>query len=196
MGHSIVINIWKIDACQRQNYLTPAVSCYFMSLSDKASYLPDSIMLLLQIIATMLSTVKFERSNLPFTTEDIIKGELNWSMHEITPPCYVINICILYRLYFNKMSFFRKSLLDAPMQIFIKLRHLFAEISRFKFDDCRVIRTGASDRKLFWAVYIYIYIYIINNFIQSLFQIMWRQLANSITTPLIMYCFVVRVLWY
>ena len=58
-----------------------------MSLSDKASYLPDSIMLLLQIIATMQPTVKFERSNLPFTTEDIIKGELNWSMHEITPRC-------------------------------------------------------------------------------------------------------------
>ena len=40
------------------------------------------------------------------------------------------------------------------MHIFIMLRHLVAEISRFKFDDYRVTRTGASDLKLFWAVYI------------------------------------------
>ena len=31
------------------------------------------------------------------------------------------------------------------------LRHLVAEISRFKFDDYREIRTGASDLKLFWG---------------------------------------------
>ena len=47
------------------------------------------------------------------------------------------------------MVFLRKSLLDTLMQIFIMLRHLVAEISRFKFDDYRVIRTGASDLKLF-----------------------------------------------
>ena len=35
------------------------------------------------------------------------------------------------------------------MQIFFMLRHLVAEISRFKFDDYRVIRTGASDQKNF-----------------------------------------------
>ena len=40
------------------------------------------------------------------------------------------------------------------MQIFITLRHLVAEISRFKFDDYRVIHTGASDLKYFWAVYV------------------------------------------
>ena len=45
----------------------------------------------------------------------------------------------------------RKSLLDTLMQIFIMLWHLVAEISRFKFDDYRVIRTGASDLKLFWG---------------------------------------------
>ena len=50
------------------------------------------------------------------------------------------------------MIFFkRKCLLDTLMQIFIMLRHLVAEISRFKFDDYRVIRTGASDLKLFWG---------------------------------------------
>ena len=47
------------------------------------------------------------------------------------------------------MIFLRKSLLDTLMQIFFMLRHLLAEISRFKFDDYRVIRTGASDLKLF-----------------------------------------------
>ena len=44
------------------------------------------------------------------------------------------------------------------MQIFIMPRHLVAEISRFKFDDCRVIRAGASDLILFWAVYIILYL--------------------------------------
>ena len=53
------------------------------------------------------------------------------------------------------MVFLRKRLLDILMQIFIMLRHLVAEISRFKFDDYRVIRTGASDLKLFGAVYIW-----------------------------------------
>ena len=45
-----------------------------MSLSDKVSYLLDSIMLLSQIIVTMISTAKFERNKLPFTIEDILKG--------------------------------------------------------------------------------------------------------------------------
>ena len=154
LGHAVVVNIWNIDVWPRQKYLTPAVSCYFMSLSDKVSYLLDSIVLLSQIIATMISTVKSGRNNLSFTIEDIFKGEFNWNMYEITPPCYVINICILYRLYFNKIIFWRKSLLNTLMQIFIMLRHLAAEISRFKIDDYCVIRTGASDLKLFWAVYI------------------------------------------
>ena len=47
------------------------------------------------------------------------------------------------------MVFLRKSLLDTLVQIFILLWHLVAEISRFKFDDYRVSRTGASDLKLF-----------------------------------------------
>ena len=79
-----------------------------MSFSDKISYLIDSIMLLSQIIATMISTVKFERNNLPFTIEDILKGEFNWNMYEITPPCYVIDLCILYRLYFKQRDFLKE----------------------------------------------------------------------------------------
>ena len=94
LGHAVVVSIWNIDVWPRQKYLTPAVSCYFMSLLDKVSYLLDSIVLLSQIIATMISIVKSERNNLSFTIEDIIKGEFNGNMYEITPPCYVINICI------------------------------------------------------------------------------------------------------
>ena len=47
------------------------------------------------------------------------------------------------------MVFLRKSLLDRLMQIFIMLRHQGVENSPFKFDDYQVIRTGASDLKLF-----------------------------------------------
>ena len=49
------------------------------------------------------------------------------------------------------MVFLKKRLLNTLMQICIMLRHLVVEISRFKFDDYRVIRTGASDLKLFWG---------------------------------------------
>ena len=101
LGHAVVMTIWNLDARQRQKYLPSAVSCYFMSLSDKVSYMLDGIILLSQIIATMISTAKFERNNLPFTIENILDGEFNWNMYEITPPCYVMNICILYRLYFK-----------------------------------------------------------------------------------------------
>ena len=80
LQHGVVMNIWNIEAWQRQKCLTPAVSCYFMSHSDKVSYLLDSIMLLSQIIATMISTVKLKKDNLPFTIEDIFKGE--WNMYE------------------------------------------------------------------------------------------------------------------
>ena len=112
LGHAVVMKIWNIDVWPRQNYLTRAVSCYFMSLSDKVSYLLDSIVLLSQIIPTMISTVKSDRNNLSFTIEDILKGEFNWNMYEITPPCYVINICILYRLYFKQNDFLKEELIE------------------------------------------------------------------------------------
>ena len=83
----------------------------FMSLSDKVSHLLDSIMLLSQIIATMISTVKFEGNNHPFTIEDILKGEFNLNMYEITLPCYVITICILYRLHFKQHDFLKEVLI-------------------------------------------------------------------------------------
>ena len=111
LGHAVVMTIWNIDAWQRQKYISSAVSCYFVSLLDKVSYLLDSIILLSQIIATMISTAKFERNNLPFTIENILKAEINWNMYEITPPCYVINICILYRSYFKQHAFLKEGLI-------------------------------------------------------------------------------------
>ena len=149
LEHTVVMNIWNIVAWQRQKYLTSAESCYFMSLSDKSSYLHDSIMLLSQIIATIISTVKYERNNIPFTIDDIFKGEFNWNMFEITPPSYAIKHVYSTDYVLNNMVFLRRILLDTLIQNFIMLRHLVDEISRVKFDDYRVIRTGARDLKLF-----------------------------------------------
>ena len=112
LGHAVVMNIWNLDVWPRQKYLTPAVSCYFMSFSDKVSYLLDSIVLLSQIIAKMICTVKSEINNLSFTNEDIFKGEFKWNMYEITPPCYVIHICILYRLYIKQNDFLKEELTE------------------------------------------------------------------------------------
>ena len=95
----------KYRHLQRQKYLTSTESCYFMPLSDKLSYLLDSIMLLSQIIATVISAVKCERNNLPFTIEAFLQGEFNWNVYEITQPCYAINACILYRLCFKQYGF-------------------------------------------------------------------------------------------
>ena len=106
LGHTTVINIWNIDASQRQKYLISVESCFFMSLSDELSYLLDNIMLLSHIIAIMISTVKFERNSLVFTIEDILKDEFNWNIYGITPPCYAINTCILYRLCFKQRTWF------------------------------------------------------------------------------------------
>ena len=68
-------------------------------------------MLLSQTIATMIPTVKFERYNTLFTIEDILKGEFNWNLYAITPPCYVIKICILYRLYFKQHDFLKEEVI-------------------------------------------------------------------------------------
>ena len=111
LEHAVVTNIWNIDDWQRQKCLAPAVPCYFMSFSDKVFHLLDSNMLLSKIIATMISTVKFKINNPPFSTENILKCEFNWNMYEITPPCYAINICILYRLYFKQQDFLKKELI-------------------------------------------------------------------------------------
>ena len=59
-----------------------------MSLSDKVSYLLDSIVLLSLTIATITSTTNSERNNLSFTIEDILKGEFNWNMYTLQTPTY------------------------------------------------------------------------------------------------------------
>ena len=55
------MTIWNIDAWKGQKYISLAVSCYFMSISDKVFHIPDSIMLLSPIIAIMISTAKIEK---------------------------------------------------------------------------------------------------------------------------------------
>ena len=72
-------------------------------------------------------------------------------MYEITPPCYAINTCILYRLCFKRFGFLKEHLIGYTQakNIFTMLRHLIAEISRSKFHDYRGLRTGATDLKLF-----------------------------------------------
>ena len=64
------MNIWNIDAWPRQKYFSRQSNVFFIIPSDKVSYLFDSIKLLSQIIATMISTVKFERNNPSFTIGD------------------------------------------------------------------------------------------------------------------------------
>ena len=139
LEHAIVINIWNIDARQRLKYLTPAVSCYFMSLPDKVTYLLDIIMLLSQTIATMIPTVKFENYNTPFTIEDILKGEFNWNLYEITPPCYVIKICILYRLYFKQHDFLKE-------EVIVNTHANFHHATGFTF-IYSIVYSGADQRK-------------------------------------------------
>ena len=91
------------------------------------------------MIATMISTFKFERYNHPFTIKDILKGEFNWNMYEITQRFmqWLHVYCTDYVL--NNIVFLWGVLLDTLMQIIIMLRHLVAEILRFKFDDYRIL---------------------------------------------------------
>ena len=143
LGHTIVMNIWNINTWQRQKYITSTESCYFMSLSYKLSYLLNSIMLLSQIIATMIPTVKFERNDNPSTVEDIPKGEFNWNMYEITPPCYAINTFILYRLCFKQHDFFRWDIDTQRFQIVDNI------IRSVPFEEAIFLRGTSID--MFWV---------------------------------------------
>ena len=72
------MNIWIIYRRLTKAKVTyPGSVMLFHVTFDKVSYLLESIMLLSQIIATIISTVKFERKNIPFTIEDILKSEFN-----------------------------------------------------------------------------------------------------------------------
>ena len=97
----------------------------------------------------MISIVICKRNNLPLTTEDILKANSTETYMKLQRRVmqYINVYCTDY--IWHNMVFCWGILLDILMQIFIMLRQLVAEISRFKFDDCRVIHTGTSDIKLF-----------------------------------------------
>ena len=97
------MTIWDIDAWQRRKYLSSAVSCYFMSISDKVSYLVDNIMLLSQIITTMISTAKFERNNLSFT--GIYMQNVYPFSHNFTDLTYT-GIHIIWHTYIHRQTHF------------------------------------------------------------------------------------------
>ena len=61
LGSTVVMSIWNTDARQRQNNLSWLKSCYFISGSNKWSDLFVSIMVFLQVSATIIFTVKFEK---------------------------------------------------------------------------------------------------------------------------------------
>ena len=71
---AVIIRVMKYRRLTKAKVLTSAESCYVIILSDKGSYLLDSITQLSQIIATMIFTVQFDIDNLPFTIGDILKG--------------------------------------------------------------------------------------------------------------------------
>ena len=75
LGHTIVMNIWNVDAQQMLSYLTWAEPCYIMSVSNKLSYLLVSVMLLSQDRVTIRFTVKFEIKNIAFTIKDNFEGQ-------------------------------------------------------------------------------------------------------------------------
>ena len=71
----------------------------------------DEIFIKMKTFPFQWSTGKFERNNPPFTIENILKGEFNWNMYEITLPCYVMNICILSRLNFKQHGYLKDELI-------------------------------------------------------------------------------------
>ena len=76
LGYAVVMNIWNIDAWQRQRtwpQQNQVISCHLSAWF---------IMLFSQIIATMISNVEFEVNNFHFTIEDI-KGKFKWKCMEL-----------------------------------------------------------------------------------------------------------------
>ena len=82
------MTIWNIDVWQKQKHFSLAVSCHYMSFSDKVFYWLDSTMFLSQIIAIMIYTAKLEINNFPCTTENILKSEL-------TETCMKLHPCVM-----------------------------------------------------------------------------------------------------
>ena len=98
---------------------------------------------------TSLSPLKtFLKANSTETCMKVHRHVMQW-MHVCDCTDYVL----------NNMAFTRRISSDTLMQIVARLLHFVAEISRFKFDDNCVIRTGTSDLKFLWAVYCWLHTY-------------------------------------
>ena len=109
--HAVVMIIWNMDAWQTQQYLSSAVSC--ISCHFQIKYLICLIALSYYRRSLPpwypLPNLKEITSLSPLKT--FLKASSNRNMYEVTPPCYVINICILYRLYFKQHGFLKEELI-------------------------------------------------------------------------------------
>ena len=104
------MDIWNIDPWPKQKSL-PQQS-HVISLYFQIKYLICLIVLYChrRSLPPLYPLSNLDGNNLPFTIGDIVKGEFNWNMHEIIPPCYEINICILCRLYFKQYEFLKEEI--------------------------------------------------------------------------------------
>ena len=71
------MNIWNLNAQQRQTYHNWVELCYILSVSKKLSYLLATIMLLSQYKITIIFTVHFEMNNIAYTVKDSFEGRSN-----------------------------------------------------------------------------------------------------------------------
>ena len=96
LRHTVIMNIWNVDAQQRQKDPTWTGLCYVMSVSRKLFYLLVSLMLLSQDRVTIILTVKFKINNTAFAIKGSFEGQSIWNFDWIIPLHYAINICILF----------------------------------------------------------------------------------------------------
>ena len=94
----VVMDIWNIDARQKQKYLTGAELCHFMSVSITSYHLLISITLLSQNGITKIFTIKFEMNNITFAIKDSCEDHFDWHMNEIAPSDYAMDIRIFHSL--------------------------------------------------------------------------------------------------
>ena len=127
LGHTTVMNIWNVDAQQRQRYLTWSnhvilcqfqISCYIMSVSNKLSYLLVSIVLLSHDRATIIFTLKVKMNIIAFIIKGSFEGRSNWNMDWITPYDFAIDICIFHYLCFRRHVIFQGILVHILKQNF------------------------------------------------------------------------------
>ena len=94
--------MWNVDAQQMQTYHIWVVEfCYFMSVSNKISYLLISIMLVSQDKIVIMFTVKFKLNNIVFTIKEVFKVHLKNELN------YTIGLCNGY-MYISLFGFGRQ----------------------------------------------------------------------------------------